>query len=105
MGEIADKFGEELQELLDRYKDHLTNPQIMRVAQHIFHETLSPKKHPERLKGLSYAPGFPIIDELDKKMKRCFKNEWHEGSAGRDTVAGIDLESSMMHLRSGDKRK
>ena len=70
MEEIANRFGEELQELLDRYKDQLTNPQIMRVAQHIFYETLSPKKHPERFQGLGYAPGFPIVDELEEAKKR-----------------------------------
>lgn len=93
MEEIASKFGEELQELLDRYKDHLTNPQIMRVAQHIFHETLSPEKHPERLKQMNLDPS-KIIDIPDNKMKHCFKGEWKsteelEGSAGRDAVAGI----------------
>ena len=75
MEEIANQFGEELQELLDRYKDQLTNPQIMRVAQHIFYETLSPKKHPERFQGLGYAPGFPIVDELEKAKKKYHKLE------------------------------
>lgn len=76
MSEIERQFREELQELLDRYKDQLTNPQIMRIAQPIFTKTIGFKDNPERFRGVGYAKGFPIIDEL-------------EGSLGRDAVAGI----------------
>lgn len=104
MEEIVSKFGEELQELLDRYKDHLTNPQIMRVAQHIFHETLSPEKHPEHLKQMNLDPS-KIIDIPDNKMKHCFKNEWKsieelEGSMGRDAVAGVNDKVYKGHCSS-----
>lgn len=102
MGEIANRFKEEYTELLSRYKDNLTNAQIMSILQSVTRKLIGFKDNPERFQGVGYAPGFPIIDELDKKMKRCFKSEWHEGSAGRDAVAGINLESSVMHLHSGE---
>lgn len=64
MEEIARQFKEELQELLDRYKDLLTTPQIMRIAQPIFTKTIGFKDNPERFRGVGYAKGFPIIDEI-----------------------------------------
>lgn len=47
MEEIASQFYEELQELLDRYKNFMSVPRIMHVAQDVFHKTLSIKYHPE----------------------------------------------------------
>lgn len=49
MEEIAQRFKEELQELLDRYKDKMSTPQIMRIAQPIFTKTIGFKDNPERL--------------------------------------------------------
>lgn len=48
MEEIAQQFREELQELLDRYKDKMSTPQIMRIAQPIFTKTIGFKDNPER---------------------------------------------------------
>ena len=48
MTETEQQFREELQELLDRYKDQLTNPQILRIAQPIFTKTIGFKDNPER---------------------------------------------------------
>ena len=48
MEEIARQFREELQELLDRYKNRLTNPQIMHIAQPVFTKTIGIKDNPER---------------------------------------------------------
>lgn len=103
MEEIASRFKEEYTELISRYKEHLTNAQIMLILQSVTKKQIGFKDNPERFQGVGYAKGFPIIDELDKKMKRTFKGKWKnvedlEGSAGRDAVAGIDLDSSMMHL-------
>ena len=47
-----EKFCEELQELLDRYKTQLSVPAIMRNAQKIFRNTLSIRENPE-LKGVA----------------------------------------------------
>lgn len=47
MEEIAQQFHEELQALLDRYKNRLSVPRIMGIAQDTFHKTLSIKYHPE----------------------------------------------------------
>lgn len=48
MDEIAQQFKEELQELLDRYKDKMSTPQIMHIAQPIFTKTIGFKDNPER---------------------------------------------------------
>lgn len=64
MEEIAHQFRNELQALLNRYKNRLTTPQIMRIAQPIFTKTIGIKDNPERFKGLGYAKGFPIVDEF-----------------------------------------
>ena len=47
MEEIAQQFREELQEILDRYKNRLSVPRIMHVAQDVFHKTLSVRYNPE----------------------------------------------------------
>ena len=47
MQEIARQFREELQELIDRYKNRLSVPHIMHIAQDVLHKTLSIKYHPE----------------------------------------------------------
>lgn len=47
MEEIAQQFREELQEIIDRYKNRLSVPRIMHVAQDVFHKTLSVKHNPE----------------------------------------------------------
>lgn len=52
MTETEKQFREELQELLDRYKDQLTNPQIMRIAQSIFTKTIGIRDNPERLERI-----------------------------------------------------
>lgn len=52
MEEIAQQFKEELQELLDRYKDKMSTPQIMRIAQPVFTKTIGFKDNPERLERI-----------------------------------------------------
>lgn len=47
MEEIASQFYEELQELLDRYKNFMSVPRIMHVIQDVSHKTLSVRYHPE----------------------------------------------------------
>ena len=77
MTETERQFCEELQELLDRYKDQLSNPQIMRIAQPIFTKSIGFKDNPERL-------------------ERIFNNAVYnlaEGAMGRDAVAGITNNS------------
>ena len=53
MEEIAQKFREELQEIIDRYKTRLSVPSITHVAQDVFHKTLSIKHNPELHKILA----------------------------------------------------
>lgn len=47
MEEIASQFYEELQEIIDRYKNFISVPRIMHIAQDVLHKTLSIKYHPE----------------------------------------------------------
>lgn len=80
MEEIAQQFHEELQALLDRYKNHLSVPRIMSVAQNVFHKTLSIRYHPElhhvNLKEIS---GIKVPAELvefaESKSLDDIKNE------------------------------
>ena len=100
MQEIANRFKEEYTELLSRYKEQLTNAQIMSVLQSVTKKQIGFKDNPERLrwqpdeldewikemrtkseiKGLDYAKGFPIVDELedikkiDNELKNCKKD-------------------------------
>ena len=68
MEEIAQQFGEELQEIVDRYKTRLSVPCIMHVAQDVFHKTLSIKYHPEL-----------HSKEVIKDLLKCLPKENIEG--------------------------
>lgn len=94
MEEIARQFCEELQELLDRYKNRLTNPQIMHIAQPVFTKTIGFKDNPERLERIfnNAVHNLPIAETLrcpsqmiaeadcDGDIKKCgracFEGEW-----------------------------
>ena len=65
MQEIANRFKEEYTELLSRYKEHLSNAQIMSILQSVTKKQIGFKDNPDRFKGYNYAKGFPIIDELE----------------------------------------
>jgi len=86
MQEIAKQFEKELQDLLDRYKNKLSTPTRMRIAQHVFYNKLSISKHPERFRGRGYAKGFPISGEFEGYLKKWatprteanIKKEWIE---------------------------
>ncbi len=77
MKEIAQQFRKELQELLDRYKNRLTNPQIMRIAQPIFTKTIGIRDNPERLTTIN---GIRVPAELlegpDPEFKKMLKGEF-----------------------------
>ena len=112
MEEIAKQFGEELQELLDRYKDHLSTPTIMRIAQPIFKKTIGFRDNPERFKfkGLGYATGFPIIDELNHlQTEQDFKYAWksekevramvYKGHCSAQEIAEADCDGDIRHCK------
>lgn len=84
MEEIARQFREELQELLDRYKNRLTNPQIMHIAQPVFTKAIGIKDNPERI-NIDVSElhcSSQMIAEADcdgdiKKCDRvCLEGEW-----------------------------
>lgn len=52
MEEIAQQFKEEYTELLSRYKDRLTNPQIMSVLQSVTKKQIGFKDNPERFERI-----------------------------------------------------
>jgi len=80
MEEIAQQFGEELQELLDRYKDRLSTPQIMRIAQPIFTKTIGFKDNPKRFKNYKEINGIKVpaemLEEPDTYFKKILEGEW-----------------------------
>lgn len=83
MEEIAQQFGEELQELLDRYKNHLSTPAIMRIAQPIFTKTIGFRYNPERFKKLKKFKeinGLKVPAELlegpDPEFKKMLRGEF-----------------------------
>lgn len=79
MEEIAQQFKEELQELLDRYKDKMSTPQIMRIAQPIFTKTIGFKDNPER-HNLVDVNGFKVpaelIEEPDHEFKKMLQGDF-----------------------------
>ena len=82
MEEIAQQFREELQELLDRYKDRLTTPQIMRIAQPIFQKTIGFRDNPERLERVlnNAVHGLRVPAELldgpDPEFKKMLQGDF-----------------------------
>lgn len=68
MEEIASQFYEELQELLDRYKNFMSVPHIIHVIQDVFHKTLSVEYHPEL-----------HSKEIIKDLLKCLPKENIEG--------------------------
>ena len=83
MEEIANQFREELQYLIDRYKNRLTVPRIMHVAQDVFHKTLSIKHHPElHTAALNFLQSTKYTKpDLEGKWKSLYniQNEQGEG--------------------------
>lgn len=113
MQEIANRFKEEYTELLSRYKEHLTNAQIMSILQSVTRKQIGIKDNPERFKGLDYAKGFPVIDEIQHlQTERDFEGIWKsveeaqhmiaEGALGRDAVAGIKHTCSPQEIAEAD---
>ena len=84
MEEIASQFREELQELIDRYKNRLTSQQIMYAARPVFTKAIGIKDNPEiinidisRLRCSSQMIAEADCDGDIKKCDRaCFKGEW-----------------------------
>lgn len=52
MEEIASKFKEEYTELLSRYKEHLSNAQIMPILQSVTRKQIGFKDNPERFERI-----------------------------------------------------
>lgn len=100
MQEIAKQFEEEYTELLSRYKEDLTNAQIMSILQSVTRKQIGIKDNPERFRGRGYAPGFPIIDELKRikpeplkwdtpRTEADIKKEWIESEKLRKKLEGV----------------
>lgn len=81
MEEIAERFKEEYTELLSRYKDKLTNPQIMSILQSVTKKQIGFKDNPERLErmlnnavhNLADVNGLKVPAELLKEPDLEFK--------------------------------
>lgn len=79
MEEIAKQFREELQEFLDRYKNCLSVPCIMHIAQNVLHKTLSFRYHPElhnfkEIKSIKVPA--ELLKEPDPEFKKMLKGEF-----------------------------
>lgn len=72
MQEIANQFKEEYTELLSRYKSKLPNAQLMPIIQSITRKELCWTNNPDLVKRAEHI--------------------LHEGSLGRDIVAGVKPE-------------
>ena len=79
---IKDSFCIELQELLDRYKNKMTTPQIMRLAQPIFRKTIGIEH------STHWKPGEldKFITEMNDKVYKnhCSSQEIAEASCDGD---------------------
>ena len=83
MTETERQFGEELQELINRYKNSLSTPQIMRIAQPIFSHTIGFGYNPERFSAEEHLQ--QIMSSGPSLMeKHALKGEWrkHNDSNG-----------------------
>lgn len=74
---IAEQFGKELQDLLDRYKNKMTTSDIMRVAQPIFTKTIGFKGNPRHFKEINglRVPA-ELLDEPDPEFKKLIQGEF-----------------------------
>lgn len=72
MEEIAQRFQEEYTELLSRYKEHLSNAQIMSILQSVTRKQIGFKDNPERFKN------DPELKKLlqDTALKECLEGEF-----------------------------
>lgn len=73
MEEIAKRFKEEYTELLSRYKEHISNAQIMPILQSVTKEQIGFKDNPERFK---VSPELLNLTESDSEFKRLMPGEF-----------------------------
>ena len=90
MEEIASKFKEEYTELLSRYKDKLTNTQIMSILQSVTKKQIGFKDNPERLErifnnavhNLPNTNGLKVPADLiagpDTKLRKMLRGEFND---------------------------
>ena len=116
MQEIANRFKEEYTELLSRYKEHLSNAQIMSILQSVTKKQIGFKDNPERFKGLGYAKGFTIVDELNHMhTEQDFKNAWksekeaedliYKGHCSSQEIAEADCDGDIRHCNDACHKK
>lgn len=104
MEEIAKRFQEEYTELLSRYKEHLSNAQIMPILQSVTKEQIGFKDNPERfnitkdynLNETEFT--FKLIEQLNKHIDKskvtihnsilsCYPNESNAFSGPNPTCS------------------
>lgn len=101
MEEIANRFKEEYTELLSRYKEHLTNAQIMSILQSVTRKQIGIKDNPERFQGLGYAKGFPIVDEFNHlQNRRDFEGVWTEVHCSPQEIAEASCDGDIRHCNN-----
>lgn len=73
MEEIATRFQEEYTELLSRYKEHLSNAQIMLILQSVTKKQIGFKDNQERFK---VSPELLNLTGSDSEFKRLVPGEF-----------------------------
>lgn len=85
MEEIAKRFQEEYTELLSRYKEHLTNAQIMPILQSVTKQQIGFKDNPERFNITKEHLEQQLV--LERKAKEIIKDLLHV--LPKENVEGI----------------
>lgn len=71
MEEIAQRFQEEYTELLSRYKEHLSNVQIMSILQSVTKKQIGFKDNPERFERIFNNAVHNLTEKDLKGEFRC----------------------------------
>lgn len=85
MEEIAKRFQEEYTELLSRYKEHLTNAQIMPILQSVTKQQIGFKDNPERFNITKEHLEQQLV--LERKAEEIIKDLLHV--LPKENVEGI----------------
>lgn len=88
MEEIATRFQEEYTELLSRYKEHLSNAQIMSILQSVTKQQIGFKDNPERFNITKEHLEQQLV--LERKAKEIIKDLLHV--LPKENVEGIYAE-------------
>lgn len=80
MQEIAQRFKEEYTKLLSRYKEHLSNAQIMSILQSVTRKQIGIRDNPERCPAFKEVNGLKVPAELlegsDPELRKLMQGDF-----------------------------